>query len=164
MANKSNQKVAIVQLAAMLLLAMTTGVFWGTWFTLTRSIDEFSAAEFIHIGKVIIANVGDPMKVIMPGTLLLLILCLVFAYRQSKSKFYLMMTSLVLMIIALVITLGVEVPIDNQIKTWTAETVPSNWTELRSTWATYHAARTFISLASLLSFGAAILWRGEDPT
>lgn len=154
--------VRIVQLVALLFLGLTAGVFWGTWFTLTRSIDEFSAAEFIHIGKVIIANVGDPMKVIMPATILLVALCLFFAYRRGRLGFYLTITALVLIVIALVITLGVEVPIDNQIKTWTPETVPPDWTDLRATWATYHMLRTFASLGSLLVFGAALLWSGED--
>ena len=39
---------------------LITGVFWGTWFTLTRSIESFSSEEFVHIGKVIIANVAVP--------------------------------------------------------------------------------------------------------
>ena len=41
----------IVQFAGIMLAALVTGVFWGTWFTLTRSLDSFSAAEFLHIGK-----------------------------------------------------------------------------------------------------------------
>lgn len=164
MADNSYSNVRIIQLAALLLLALTAGVFWGTWFTLTHSIDEFSAAEFIHIGKVIIANVGNPMKVIMPGTILFVALCLFFANRQDKLRFYFTLTSLALVIIALLITLIVEVPIDNQIKTWTAATVPPDWKNLRSTWATYHFLRTFVSLASLVAFGTAILWRVEDST
>src|SRR5215831_16492836 len=43
---------------ALMLSALVMGVFWGTWFTLTRSIHDFSAEEFIHIGKTIIANVA----------------------------------------------------------------------------------------------------------
>ena len=33
------------------------------------------------------------------------------------------------MVITLIITVGVEVPIDNQIKTWTTETLPADWME-----------------------------------
>lgn len=53
------------------------------------------------------------------------------------------------MITTLLITVGVEVPIDNQIKTWTVETIPDNWTDLRQTWDRFHALRT---LTSVLSF------------
>jgi hypothetical protein len=60
----------LTNFAAIFLLALVAGVFWGTWFTLTRSIDTFSAAEFIHIGKTIIANVAWPMRILMPACIL----------------------------------------------------------------------------------------------
>jgi len=43
----------IIIFCSLFLLMLITGVFWGTWFTLTRSIESFPAEEFIHIGKVI---------------------------------------------------------------------------------------------------------------
>ena len=61
-------KSKIIDFAALFLLALVTGVFWETWFTLTRSIETFSAAEFIHIGKTIIANVAVPMRILMRGS------------------------------------------------------------------------------------------------
>ena len=51
----------------------------------------------------------------------------------------------------------VEVPIDNQIRTWTATTIPSDWTMIRARWECFHAARTFVSLGSLASFIVAVL-------
>jgi hypothetical protein len=49
------------------------------------------------------------------------------------------------------------VPIDNQIRTWTSETVPADWTALRARWQVFHTARTFVSLASLGSLILAVL-------
>ena len=45
----------------LLFTALVMGVFWGTWFTLSRSLHDFAAPEFLHIGKTIIANVAWPM-------------------------------------------------------------------------------------------------------
>jgi hypothetical protein len=42
----------------------------------------------------------------------------------------------------------IEVPIDNQIKKWTAVTVPADWETIRNRWESFHALRTFISLTS----------------
>ncbi|HEV8376090.1 MAG TPA: hypothetical protein VGR38_07645 [Candidatus Polarisedimenticolia bacterium] len=67
-----------------MLAALVTGVFWGTWFTLTRSLESFSAAEFPHIGKTIIANVAMPMRLLMPGCLLFMILRLL-RYPSKRS-------------------------------------------------------------------------------
>jgi uncharacterized membrane protein len=150
-------KIKIIHFISLLLLLLVTGVFWGTWFTLTRSLDEFSAGEFIHIGKVIIANVAVPMSIIMPLCILLMILSVLFYPDKRSSGFYLNILALVLIIITLLITLLVLVPIDNQIKEWTTSTMPSNWVLLRNRWDLYHAFRTSTSLASFGCFALSIL-------
>ena len=147
----------ILIFAALMLLLLVTGVFWGTWFTLTRSIEEFSIAEFIHIGKVIIANVAWPMRIMMPTCILFLALATI-SYKPKKSpSFYLLMFSLLFMIITLLITLIVLVPIDNQIKTWIADNPPANWQSIRDHWKDYHAARTITSVASFGFFALSFL-------
>jgi hypothetical protein len=139
------------------LLALVTGVFWGTWFTLTRSITTFSAAEFVHIGQTIIANVAWPMRFLMSACILTMIFSAWLLSEKNSVAFYLSSLACLLIIIALLITLTVEVPIDNQIKTWTAATIPSDWTTIRARWDSFHVARTFVSLGSLASFIAAAL-------
>ena len=131
-----------------ILLMLVTGVFWGTWFTLTRSLKGFSAGEFIHIGKTIIANVAVPMRIIMPAALLFLLWSMWSSYKTNKTVFWLFTISFVLMVVTLIITVAIEVPIDNQIKNWTVETVPANWTSLRQTWDEFHTIRTFTSIGS----------------
>ena len=142
---------------ALFLLALVTGVFWGTWFTLTRSIETFSATEFIHIGQTIIGNVAWPMRILMPACILFMIMSALLVAEKNSAGFYLSVTACLLIVVALLITLLVEVPIDNQIRTWTAETVPADWTTLRACWETFHAARTFVSLGSLGSLILAVL-------
>ena len=152
-------KLKATEFFGLLLTALVTGVFWGTWFTLTRSLHNFSSSEFIHIGKTIIANVAIPMRIIMPTTLIIMLLALWQSFAVNKSAFYLYATSFILMIITLVITVSVEVPIDNQIKTWTEDTVPYNWQNLRQTWDKFHTIRTFTSIASLTFFTLGIVKR-----
>ncbi len=40
-------KSKLVHFIALFLLMLVTGVFWGTWFTLTRSIEAFSLALLV---------------------------------------------------------------------------------------------------------------------
>ena len=150
-------KKKLIDLIGLFLLLLVTGVFWGTWFTLTRSIEDFQAPEFIHIGKVIIANVAIPMRIIMP-------LCIVFMFlsiwnhRQKRSLlFFFGVFAFILIIITLLITLLVLVPIDNNIKQWTPATVPADWESIRNRWQFYHTIRTFTSLASFGFFSISIL-------
>ena len=142
----------LIHFTSLFLLMLVTGVFWGTWFTLTRSIDQFSAAEFMHIGKVIIGNVAAPMRFIMPSCILLMLLSIWFHPRKKSTEFYFHITGFFLIIVTLLVTLLVLVPIDNEIKKWTNETVPSDWGLIRKRWETFHAVRTFCSLASFACF------------
>jgi uncharacterized membrane protein len=139
---------------SLIMVMLVTGVFWGTWFTLTRSLSDFPPDNFIRIGKTIIANVAWPMRILMPATLIVLAWLCVITFRIRPS-FYFFAGTLILMMITLVITVGVEVPIDNQIKTWSAESIPPNWKDLRATWDRFHAWRTLTSVLSfvLLSVG-----------
>ena len=152
-------KYGFVDFAAVLLTALVMGVFWGTWFTLTRSLENFSPAEFIHIGKTIIANVAVPMRILMPATLLVMLFIVWQTFRTTKLSFYLYCLSFLLMLVTLIITVGVEVPIDNQIKTWTAQSIPSNWASLRHKWNWFHSLRTFTSIASLGIFALGMINR-----
>src|SRR5258708_19703101 len=104
-------KYRIFYLVALFLLMMVTGVFWGTWFTLTRSIETFSAAEFIHIGKTIIANVAVPMSIIMPLCILFMLISLCFYKLKNSLFFYFNITSFILILITFLITFFILFPI-----------------------------------------------------
>ncbi|GAA4301463.1 DUF1772 domain-containing protein [Compostibacter hankyongensis] len=156
-------KTKIIHFIALLLLLLVTGVFWGTWFTMTRSIDQFSAAEFIHIGRVIIANVAVPMSILMPACIIFLGLSLWFYPEKPSAGFHLSIAALVLMIITLLVTLIILVPIDNDLKQWTASALPEHWEDIRSRWHAYHAVRTFTALASFACFALAAI-NVKNPT
>ena len=150
-------KIKFIDLICSFLLLLVTGVFWGTWFTLTRSIEDFSASEFIHIGKVIIANVAVPMRIIMPLCILFMILS-IWSNGQKKSlRFYFGISAFILLIATLLTTLLILVPIDNNIKQWTVSALPADWEEIRSRWQFYHTIRTFASLTGFGCFSFSIL-------
>jgi hypothetical protein len=144
------------------LFALVVGVFWGTWFSLSRSIAAISASTFLEVGHAMIDNLGGPMAVLMPGTLISAIPVLFVLYRlHRRASFFLVLVGAALLVVALVITLSVNVPIDVAIDRWTVDSLPSDWNTIRDRWEAYHAARTFISLAGFGSALAAILWSRE---
>jgi uncharacterized membrane protein len=154
-------KLTIIQFIALILLTLVTGLFWGTWFSLSRSMQTFSVGEFIHIGNTIIRNVADPMKIMMPLCILSMLIS-VWLYPQKESiSFYWGVISILLILITLYITVGIEVPMDNQIKKWTVATVPANWLQIRIRWEFFHTIRTFTSLASFAGFTASILFKDD---
>jgi uncharacterized membrane protein len=151
----------IAQFINILLLALVAGVFWGTWFSLGRSITDIEPETFLAIGRIMIGNLALPMSILMPITFLSTLPVLFLLYRQkSMPAFYLTLCGLALFVVATAITLMVNVPIDNQIKQWTVQTLPSDWQTIRDRWEFYHTLRTFVSLGSLaLIVGAALLPR-----
>lgn len=141
------------------LFALVVGVFWGTWFSLSRSMSAITAATFLEIGHTMIANLGGPMAVLMPAALLSAVPVLLGLHRRGRrASFALALAGVGLLAVALVITLSVNVPIDYAIDRWTVDTLPPDWTSVRDRWEAYHAARTFVSLAGFGSALAAALW------
>jgi hypothetical protein len=141
------------------LYALVVGVFWGTWFSLSRSMTAITAPTFLEVGHTMIANLGGPMAVLMPAALLSAVPVLIGIHPlHRRPSFSLMLAGSSLLLLALVITLSVNVPIDNAIRRWTIETLPTGWMNVRSRWEAYHVARTF---AGMIGFGcalAAIVW------
>lgn len=65
---------------------------------------------------------------------------------------------------ALVITLAVEVPIDNQIQGWTAATLPGDWRPVQSRWELFHTIRTFASIAAVAAVTiSTVVARPNEP-
>ena len=149
---------------SLLLFALITGVFWGTWFTLTRTIEIFTPETFLAVGKTIIGNVGIPMRIIMPTAMISVAVLLWLREDKKSLSWYCVATALFLLIITTVITVGIEVPIDFQIRDWTVKNIPADWTEIRSKWQFYLMLRTFICIAGLAAFiwGTVNLPSGSD--
>ena len=144
------------------LSALVAGVFWGPWLGLSRSIASFTPETFLAIGQRMIGNLAPIMPILMPAAILSTIPVLVMLYRQRRKTFYPTLAGFALFIAALIITLAIEVPIDNQIKQWTVSSLPADWKQIRDRWEAFHSMRTFASVAGLaLLVGGALFDRNN---
>jgi uncharacterized membrane protein len=143
-------KIRAAQATTIVLFALVMGVFWGTWFSLSRTMSQLSPETFLAVGHEMIENLGAPMAILLPLALLsaLVTLALLWPGRRAAA-FWWLLAAFLLMVAALVITLAVEVPIDNQIQTWTAATLPGDWRSIQSRWQLWHTIRTFASIAAV---------------
>jgi uncharacterized membrane protein len=148
----------LFELITGVLLTLVAGVFWGTWFSLSRTMHVLPPDYFITIGKQIMQNVALTMSIIMPASIIALAILLIGSWKIKGVYFYTVLVSLVLFILALVITLTVEVPIDNQIASWTPETIPADWQHICDRWEQFHTFRTFLSLGSVTFFYVALIY------
>jgi uncharacterized membrane protein len=90
----------------------------------------------------------------------MMVLLVIVLFRQQRTAaFNLALASLFLMVGALVVTLAVNVPIDDQIRQWTPSTLPPDWTDARDRWEFFHTIRTFASIGALgLAVASALRW------
>src|ERR1043165_8442400 len=56
----------IWQFINIFLLSLVTGVFWGTWLGLGRSMSSLSAATFLEVGHKMIGNLGQSWRYSCP--------------------------------------------------------------------------------------------------
>lgn len=147
----------IISFIALFLLMLVTGIFWGPWFALHRSLHTFDSKAFIKIVRTIAGNLALPMRLLMPAGLLAMLLSLAYFPHKDSLLFYSSMAASGLSILALIITLLVEVPIVSRVLGWTDDAIPPDWQALRNRWVKFHRLRTFLSLAAFALFSASLL-------
>ena len=144
-------RIRAAQATTIVLFSLVMGVFWGTWFSLSRTMDQLSGETFVAVGHQMIQNLGVPMAILLPLALLSGLVTLILLRHDRTAAFWWLAAGFALMAAALVITLAVEVPIDNQIETWTAATLPGDWRSIQSRWELWHTIRTFASIAAVIA-------------
>jgi uncharacterized membrane protein len=157
--------VKLAQFLGIMLYVLVAGVMWGTWLSLGRTMTRYDATTFLADGQHMISNLAVVMAVLMVSAAVagLLVVFLLFR-RRSTVAGWLAVVGLLLMLAVIAVTLSVEVPIDNEIKTWTTGTLPADWQDIRARWATFHTLRTFLSLAAVaVAVGAALATRPARP-
>lgn len=148
----------LAQFVTIMLYVLVAGVMWGTWLSLSRTMTRYDATTFLADGKHMIANLAAIMAVLMISAAVagLLTTWLLFRHRSTAAG-WLALTGLLLIVAVIAVTLSVEVPIDNKIKTWTQATLPSDWQVIRARWAAFHTLRAFLSLAAVAAAAGAAL-------
>lgn len=146
----------LVQFLTIILFDLVMGVFWGTWFSLSRSMAELQPATFLDVGHSMIRNLALPMSILMPLSLVSAAV-LLFLLRGHSKALALAAAGVVLMVVALIVTLAIEVPIDRNIEVWQLGTLPDGWQAIRDRWEFYHTVRTFASIAAVAFVTASCL-------
>jgi hypothetical protein len=140
----------IYELIAIVLGALVAGMFSGPWAALTRSIRTFPPEIFLAIVDRMNRNMAAAMTPLLPASLLSIVPVLALTYNTQPLTFYLNLAGLAAFLVALLVTVLVEVPIVQQIVTWTVPTLPSNWQQLRDRWSRFHLIRVAAGLAGLI--------------
>jgi uncharacterized membrane protein len=148
--------LTICTLISIMLAALVAGLFWGPWLALTRSMATFEPNVFLAIVDRLNRNMAPLMTLLLPVSLLSMGAVLFLTYGDRPATFFLTLAALVSFVVALLVTVMIEVPIVKQITTWTVATLPANWRQLRDRWGAFHIIRVVAGMAgfALLVAGA----------
>jgi uncharacterized membrane protein len=138
------------QLISIVLSSLVAGMFYGPWAALSRSFSTLNPDVFLPIVNRMNQNMAPLMTPLMPASLLSMVPVLFMSYSRQSTTFYLTATAFALFIVALLVTILVEVPIVEQIVTWTPSTLPANWQHLRDRWGTFHIIRIVAGISGLI--------------
>ncbi|HEY3036165.1 MAG TPA: hypothetical protein VGJ54_16085, partial [Streptosporangiaceae bacterium] len=78
-------KIRTAQATTIVLFALVMGVFWGTWFALSRTMNRLSAETFVAVGHQMIRNLGVPMAILLPLALLSALITLVLLWPGVRG-------------------------------------------------------------------------------
>jgi hypothetical protein len=148
----------LLDILSVTLAALVLGVFWGPWLALTRSIRTLTPDVFLVVVHRLDRNLGGIMGILFPVTLLSMVPVLILTVGQPGS-FALTLTGFLLFVVALIVTVAVEVPIVKQIRGWSETAMPTNWERLRDRWMSFHLLRVVPGIIGLVFLLAGALWQ-----
>jgi hypothetical protein len=140
----------IWELISIILSAVVGGMYWGPWLALSRSMNTFKPDVFRDVVDRMNRNMAGLMTALVPLALLSIGPVLFFSYNRRPRTFYLNLMGFAVFIVALVVTVLIEVPIVKRIVTWTIGTLPGNWQQERDRWGAFHIIRVVAGIAGLV--------------
>src|SRR6478752_5170666 len=100
----------LIELISLFLILLVTGVFWGPWIALHRSLPIFTKEEFMKITHAMADNLEKPMRILMPLCIMSLGVSVLLSPDKDKREFACLLGSLGCMLLTLIVTLTIELP------------------------------------------------------
>lgn len=145
-----------VDLLSLLFAALVVGSMFGLWLGLNPS--GLPAAVYVTQHQQLVRGLNVALPA-MGGVAIAFTLAAAYLARQQPERLTLLLVGAAGLIAAGLITRFFNQPINAVVMTWTAESPPATWVELRDTWWSWHVARTGAGMVGLCSVIASTLWR-----
>jgi hypothetical protein len=138
--------IYLLRYVTLLAAALLAGVSFGIWIGFDPS--HLSATAYVEQQQ----SMLGALRVLMVGLVFgatFLTIALAVSQRSNKPVFYALVVAAMFFVACILITRFGNKPIDDVVMTWTTDTLPDNWTELRDTWVSLHTWRTFTECVAL---------------
>jgi uncharacterized membrane protein len=152
--------VMLMQFLAALLFAMVAGGVFGIWRGYNPT--TYAAATFLEMHQGAVRGLNTLLPGLALGSILLTF-ALTWLARGKGAVFWLYLGALLLMVAGGVVTRLFNQPINAQVMTWTIDSLPPDWADLRATWLNWHLVRTGLSVGALALLLAGVIAANQAP-
>ncbi len=144
--------LTIVRVLAVASVGLLAGIFLGYRTGVQYAVPELSASSFVQLQQIIHMHYVRFMPALVLTALLSSVLWLVMVRSQWRTvEFWFVAVSALGILVIAAATRAVNVPLNDQLMTWSVESPPPN---LREVWAPWDRVNT---LRSVLATGALVL-------
>ena len=112
--------------------------------------DWLNAQQTFYGGFAIVGGVAEVLGLISTGVLL-------FLLRKRRTAFVLTVVAAISFAGMLALFAFGNNPLNQQVMTWTPQTLPANWHEIRDAWDGFHAASSAFAALALVALLLATL-------
>ena len=136
----------VIRFTSLMLTALLAGTSFGIWIGLNPK--DYSPATYLEQQQHLVQALHALMvTMVILATLFTLISA--FMQRQHKPVFIGLLAASTFLFSCIIISRFGNLPIQQEMLTWTVDTIPDNWTVLRDKWWTLHVFRTIAELCAL---------------
>jgi uncharacterized membrane protein len=143
-----------------------TGLFAGFLLgilVLELSLRSFDGGVYTQVQQVALVALPALASVLLLPAIITTGVVAVLAFRERGREFWLCVVALLLLVVALLITLIVNVPINLAEGSWSVSSPPLDWAQRRDLWQIGHAVRTGAALGAFLLLALSALTIRSRP-
>ncbi len=139
--------ISIIRFFNIILAALLAGTSFGIWMGFNPM--NLSPSTYVEQQQ----NLLRSLNALMISLVILATLTTIasaFLQRKNKPAFITLLIAAAFFIGCILITRFGNLPIQNQMITWNADSLPNDWTILRDKWWSFHIMRTITELVALV--------------
>ncbi len=142
--------LVIVRVISIVSTGLAAGVFLGHRVGVSIARPELSPSSFVQLQQIIHVHFVRMMPILMIAAVgASLIWTVLLRARWRAVEFWLVSGASMAMVCAFVLTRAVNIPINDQLMTWSIEAPPANLMELWRPWEEVHSIRTVLAITAL---------------
>ncbi len=139
--------MTLIRFVNIIVAALLAGTSFGIWMGLDPS--AYSSETYIEQQQNLVRSLNTLMVALV---FVAAVITLISAYlqRRNKMNFIILLIAAACFICCIIISRFGNVPIQDEILTWKAGSIPGNWSTLRDKWWSLHILRTIAELVALV--------------